>query len=51
MDSFSQLRGDCVRLHEFYTELRAAGFTRWEALYLLAGVMSGGPRPPQEDGR
>ncbi|WP_304452883.1 hypothetical protein [Nocardiopsis sp. YSL2] len=38
-----------VACHEQYMGLRKAGFTREEALYLVAAMLSGGPRPPKDE--
>lgn len=38
----SPLREAAVQLHEMYTELKAAGFTRGEAIELVAKTMAAG---------
>lgn len=38
----------CIGAHEYYISLKSAGFTRLESLYLVAYVMTGGPKPPEE---
>ena len=35
-----------VALHEYFTSLLAVGFTVGQALYLVACMATGGPRPP-----
>ncbi|CAM3712772.1 hypothetical protein NOGI109294_10230 [Nocardiopsis gilva] len=44
------IRDAAIAAHEYYLSLRSAGFTRGEGLYLTAGMMSGGPKPPKGDG-
>lgn len=36
----SPLRAAAIQMHELYTELRAAGFTRTEAMELIAKTMA-----------
>lgn len=38
----SPLREAAVQLHEMYTELKAAGFTRGEAIELVAKTLASG---------
>lgn len=38
----SPLRVAALQVHEMYTELRRAGFTRKEALILVGNMLSGG---------
>lgn len=38
----SPLREAAIQLHEMYTELKAAGFTRGEAMELVAKTMAAG---------
>ena len=39
-DYTSPLRAAAVQMHELYSELRAAGFTRTEAMELIARTMA-----------
>jgi hypothetical protein len=44
----ADMRTAAVTANEYCQSLRAAGFTRAEALYLTAVLLSGGPKPPPE---
>lgn len=39
----SPLRLAATQLHEMFVEFRKAGFSRYEALYLIARMMMGNP--------
>lgn len=41
--SMSPMRMAATQLHEMYTELRKAGFTRYEALFLVSRMLLGEP--------
>lgn len=41
--SMSPMKLAAVQLHEMFVELRAAGFSRYEALYLVAKLLVGNP--------
>ncbi|GII88244.1 hypothetical protein Ssi03_62340 [Sphaerisporangium siamense] len=43
------VRTACIVAHEYFTSLRAAGFTTLQALYLTACILAGGPKPPPEE--
>lgn len=43
-DPIMDMKTQAVAIHELYTSLRAAGFGRCTALYLIASLMAGGPR-------
>ncbi|MEV2277728.1 hypothetical protein AB0I72_19290 [Nocardiopsis sp. NPDC049922] len=44
------LKQSAIACHEYFISLKQAGFTRMEALYLVACAMSDGPRPPKDEG-
>ena len=37
--------------HEMYVSIRAAGFSKFEALWLIGYVLTGGSIPPEERGQ
>lgn len=41
MPNISPLREAAIQIHEMYVELKAAGFSRSEAMELIAKVMAG----------
>lgn len=43
------IRTACIAAHEEYVCLRDAGFTHPDALYLIACILTGGPKPPTEE--
>lgn len=47
-DTPIDLRTAMIAAHEQYTAMRAAGFSRLEALWLTANVICGGPKPPED---
>lgn len=44
------IRTACLVAHEQYTSLKAAGFAHPDALYLVACMLTGGPKQPPDDG-
>ncbi|WP_157995874.1 hypothetical protein [Thermomonospora amylolytica] len=42
------MRTAAVYAHEQYTSLTTAGFTPGQALYLVAAILTGGPKPPTD---
>jgi hypothetical protein len=42
-NTMSPLAQAAMQMHEMYTELRNAGFTRQEALYITVKMATGGP--------
>lgn len=52
-DEMSPLRATCVQLHEMFTELKGAGFTRKDAIHLIGMMITHGMAEgmdEQEDG-
>lgn len=41
-DEMSPLRATCIQLHEMFTELKAAGFSRKEAIHLIGMMITHG---------
>jgi hypothetical protein len=45
--SFSPMQVGLLNAHELYRGLRDAGFNPAQAIYLVACIITGGPRPPR----
>lgn len=43
------MRTAAIAAHEYYISMRSGGFSRHEALYLTAAMVTGGVKPPAED--
>ena len=43
-DPFSQLAAGAAQVHEAFTSFVSAGFSEIQALYLVACILTGGPK-------
>lgn len=49
-DPFTPMAAGAVQMHEMYTGLQSAGFTKEEALYMIVCIASNNPISPPPPG-